>query len=199
MASNNDIDLYSDDENEENEEIEEDYDLENVSNNEVPNNLSTPLIINTDGLGDEEELFKVLSFSEKKTLKKCSFCFRNYNLDMLVDSDSIEIMCWHCLFWLNYDPNSRKDVDGNLGMTISDYILKCQDNHNMECCTKRTDQGGCFLCEYKLGYVLPDIKDPWKIYDMDKITSDNKDDITIKDENNELSDAEDEAIMTVFI
>lgn len=192
MASNNDFDMYSDSDNEsENNELTE--------NNESSVNLNDSLTFNTEGLDDNDQLFKILSSTQKKTLKKCNFCFKNYSHDMIVDAESIDIMCWHCLFWLNYDINSRKDVDGNLGMTISDYIFKCQENHNMELCTKRTDQGGCFLCEYKLGYILPDIKDPWKIYDMNKICNDNKGDINIKDEYHELSDAEDESTMTVFI
>lgn len=183
-----DLYKYSDedyDDNDDNIQIETDIKETNMSN-----------VITTEGLLDNDNIYKKMSFQQKKNTRKCTFCFKNYNVDMFVDYESIELMCWHCLFWLNYDINNRKDVDGNLGMCISEYIHKCQQDHNIELCTKRTDQGGCFLCEYKLGYVLTDIKDPCIIYDMDKINIDTN--LDIKDENN-LSDVEDESSMTVFI
>lgn len=172
--------------------------VNNNVNNKIDNNINNKednVLISTEGISEEDNI--VSNYVRSKNLKKCDVCQRYYSLDMIVDPEGLDSMCWHCLFWMNYDITCRKDVDGNLGMCIADYIYKCEKDHNMEICTKRTDQGGCFLCEYKLGYILSDIKDIWKIYDLDKI-NDNQVELEIKDENDYLSDI-DEEIMTVYI
>lgn len=159
--------------------------------------LDHNIIISTEGI-DDNDLNNNFNSSQQKNLKKCMVCYKNFAHKMVVDSEAAEPMCWHCLFWLNYDPSSRKDVDGNLGKTIADYILECHDQHNIETCTKRTDQGGCFLCEYKLGYVFTDINELWKIYDLNDINIDDPH-VNINDEKDNFDDIEDEEIITVFI
>lgn len=201
MSNLDSIDDYSDSGEEYGPDIEteSDWESEPESDSDYEDNKINEIIeITTDGITDQQ--LSNLCSEEKKNIKKCGFCFKNYKINMIVDVDTDEIMCWHCLFWLNYAPDVRKQVDGNLGMTIAEYILQCHEYHNVDNCTKKTDQGGCFLCEYKSGYVFSDIDELWKIYDLNKINSDQSDLlIVIKDEIDVFSDIEDEEIMTVYI
>ena len=100
-------------------------------------------------------------------LKGCTCCNKYYRPDMLVPptpgDDPNESQCWHCFFWMNYSVPMRKQADGKHGMTISEYILKCKDLHELDKCTRNTDSGGCFLCEYNLGLPIIDIKDLYKL------------------------------------
>lgn len=93
----------------------------------------------------------------------CVMCQKYYNNDMCTTQDSQEKICYHCLFSMNYPPEMRNMVDGTFGLTIVEYILKCSPDHNQETCTYRTDVGGCFLCEYQLGFPIMDVIDADKL------------------------------------
>jgi hypothetical protein len=102
----------------------------------------------------------------KYGLKQCGFCNKFFKQDMIIPNKSggqDDTQCWHCLFWMNYSVQTRKQVDGSHGMTIADYIMKCKDIHEIKTCTRNSDSGGCFLCEYNLGLPLTDIKDVYKL------------------------------------
>ena len=97
------------------------------------------------------------------TGRLCAYCNKIFNEDMIAQQDEPELMCYHCLFFLNYDPHIRKTVDGVYGMTIAEYILKCSGIHMMDTCGRNSDNGGCFLCEYNIGLEITDIKDGHKL------------------------------------
>ena len=91
---------------------------------------------------------------QKVKLKQCEYCNKYYNNDMILSypdggkkkkNISDELICWHCLFWMNYSISARKTVDGVFGLTIVDYILKCKDVHECQTCTRKSDSGGCFF------------------------------------------------------
>jgi len=126
------------------------------------------LIITTEGITDVE--ISIMNMQDKKSLKICECCFKYYSQDMLVSQlvDSDPATCYHCLFWINYGTNIRKDVDGiNGGLTICEYIIKCKDIHETNSCIRKSDTGGCFLCEFNLGMLITDIKDGDKLYTHD--------------------------------
>jgi hypothetical protein len=110
----------------------------------------------TNGLEMQSDEIKLMSYENKKKLTQCSGCARCYNSDMITRNDQL---CWHCFFWMNYDINARPFCDGNEGLTIVQYILKCHEEHNEHICTKHTEHGGCFLCEYKLSIPILCVKD----------------------------------------
>jgi hypothetical protein len=100
----------------------------------------------------------------KMSLGKCIFCTKFYSEDMLIPADkNEERQCYHCLFWMNYAPESRKLVDGTCGLLIVDYVLKCKDIHLIDDCTRKSDSGGCILCEFNLGIPITDVKDGHKL------------------------------------
>lgn len=100
----------------------------------------------------------------------CTFCQRYYAEDMfdpedLMDDGMMDMLsCWHCFFWMNYEPKLRSQCDGvKSGMTIANYILKCRNNHVTAQCKRKTNIGGCFLCEHLEGFPIVDIIDGHKI------------------------------------
>jgi len=124
--------------------------------------------ITTDG-ASADELANVGS-DILKSLIHCTFCNFYYKQDMIVpfqknddnnnnnnnkNNKNNDEQCWHCFYWMNY--GSRKEVDGKYGNTIGDYIIKCKDVHEMNKCTRNSDSGGCFLCEYNLGLPITDV------------------------------------------
>jgi hypothetical protein len=119
--------------------------------------------ISTEGV-PYPEVGDVDLFAVKDLVRQCSFCNKFYKHDMIAPNGKPgDYQCWHCLFWMNHDVNARKNVDGVFGMTIADYVLKCKDVHELDACTRNTDSGGCFLCEYNLGLPITDIKDSSKL------------------------------------
>ena len=184
----------------------EDQYSNNYFNNKQPNNNTNAMInddlsadqnkqeqleyISTEGASQQELAeFKI----NLKNVKQCTFCNKFFKADMIVPSDNdkgknkgkdlIDDQCWHCLFWMNYSIPTRQSVDGTYGMNIADYILKCASIHLSDTCTRNSDSGGCFLCEYNLGIPVTDIKD------LDKLNIDNKASIDVNDV---LSDIEQE-------
>jgi len=127
------------------------------------NTIGSVTYISTEGITvmSLDEIDKNLA----KTIGICSFCQRIFNNDMLIPAEQgIERQCYHCLFTMNYPIKNRVHVDGTLGLSIADYILKCKDVHVLDMCTRKSDNGGCFLCEYNLGIPITDIKELEKLY-----------------------------------
>ena len=124
--------------------------------------------ISTEGISQNDLQQQNINI-KNNDLKQCGYCNKFFKQDMIVPnlndnkSANNEIQCWHCLFWMNYSIPCRHNVDGMFGMTIVDYILKCKDIHEMETCTKNSDSGGCFLCEYNIGLPLTDVKELYKL------------------------------------
>jgi hypothetical protein len=120
--------------------------------------------ITTDGIYNTSEAYANLSNNQRAKLVICDFCTKCYEPDVVFKDDPENILCWHCFFWMNYDINKRADCDGTQGVTIVDYILKCGDKHKFQECTRNSDHGGCFLCEYKNGLEIENIKQKEKLY-----------------------------------
>lgn len=137
------------------------------------NQSNNPTNVTTDGLAAEDKLFKQLSFETKSKLSLCDYCNKYYPAEIVFANDSDPISCWHCYFWINYDPTKRADCDGTHGVSIVDYVLKCNGDHNMAICTRNTDSGGCFLCEYKNGIQITNIKNSEKLYGISEVESQN--------------------------
>lgn len=79
---------------------------------------------------------------------QCEYCLKYYKKPLFTDEPyNGSSICFHCLFWLNYDFNLRQQVDGIFGKTIVQYILDYNQFHDKLTCTK-SDNGGCFLCDY---------------------------------------------------
>jgi len=160
--------------NEEDEEEEEEEPYENNSwNGEWANPAVAGVVepLSTEGVKEHDVAYSKLSYAARKTLQYCEMCGKYYSGDMMVadgkknkDDGS---NCWHCFFWLNYDINNRPVCDGVFGMTIVEYVLKCHDEHNIASCTRRSDHGGCFLCEYKMDFPIIEIRDGHLLYEQD--------------------------------
>lgn len=164
----------------------EDSDLENDNSGIVPPVMS--LIANnqfqlqnalaqvtTEGVS-AHEMAELQLENSKNELKQCSFCNKFFKQDMLVpvfENKNEDAQCWHCLYWMNYSINTRKQVDGAYGLSIVEYIIKCKDIHEMDLCTRNTDSGGCFLCEFNLGLPITDVKDLYKLKDPSSVIPDN--------------------------
>lgn len=97
-------------------------------------------------------------------LQLCYLCKKYYNEDMVIYDNNEEPQCHHCMFWLNYSEERRTVIDGYNGIYIADYILRCKDNHIQDKCIRQTDSGGCFICEYKSGIEIDNIKYNYKLY-----------------------------------
>lgn len=149
--------------------------------------------VDTEGISPE--LGAYLSNGLKKILKGCNTCNKWFKEDMMVKFKDInaESQCYHCLYWLNYLPNVRKQVDGAYGLSIAEYILKCKDNHNQPTCKRGGDYGGCFLCEAILGIPITDIKDAHKLNPNNELPDkpiedfDNMGDTEIDDEDDKIT------------
>jgi hypothetical protein len=77
---------------------------------------------------------------------QCEYCTKIFNAKdkLVIILEDNTNMCYHCLFWINYDLTVRKSVDGTYGKTIVEYIIDCKDAHNSSKCVR---MGACFLCD----------------------------------------------------
>ena len=180
--NNNDYDYDTDDENDDNDKNDIYNEIKlpiTVANSQENNNIKQDSIvfISTEGISSLH-IYQVEN-KVMDTIDMCIFCNKYYTEDMLISRDDTDNRhCYHCLFWMNYTIKNRKHVDGVFGMTIVDYIQKCKDFHEINTCTKNTDSGGCFLCEYNLGIPITDV------IDLDKLYSTNNDNILHYSEDN---------------
>ena len=125
---------------------DESYESENEYIADVP-------MITTDGCQEDSIIYKKSSLQIKKTLKECDLCEKIYTDDMLIKNQN-EFTCYHCFYWINYDISMRDIAENTVDLSIAEYIIKCKDDHNTTLCTRNTNHGGCFLCEYKIGIPI---------------------------------------------
>lgn len=101
-------------------------------------------------------------------LQQCDYCQRFYTGELIIPTTEDDVtICQHCHFTLYYDLSARKEGDekyANFGISVSSYILNFAKDHNVEKCTKKTNMGGCFLCEYRNGFIIEGINNPELIY-----------------------------------
>lgn len=123
--------------------------------------------IEMDGIS-VDEFNAIVDVNSKKNTMMCIYCEKYYGIDMVTDKYAEDMMCIHCFFWMNYDMKLRKTCDGGtIGITIVEYVLKCSEQHDSTKCKRHTNHGGCFLCEYKMGIKIENIKDSDKLYGSD--------------------------------
>lgn len=124
---------------------------DDVENEEIPLN------------GLTEDQLKLLNHTTKMKAKFCQSCGNFYPKDMISHVDDGD-QCYHCTFWLYYSPETRMVVDGVVGITIADYILKCYPSHDTTSCSINIPNvGGCFLCDFINKVPIFDIIDVEKI------------------------------------
>lgn len=154
--------LVNEGEEDENSEFEP-YNPAAFENNNQKNIVTEIIKLNVSSEGVMHN--NLYNMENKNALGGCLYCNKYYSEDMLVPADKKDDrQCYHCLFWMNYSVENRKHVDGVFGMTIVDYINKCKDIHEMDTCIRKSDSGGCFLCEFNMGLPVTDVKDLNKLY-----------------------------------
>lgn len=102
-----------------------------------------------------------------KNLSQCTMCQVFYDADTMFMPLEDDLTCSHCYYWMNYDETSRMNADvkyGILGLCVAKYVLKCNIDHDSTKCTRKTNTGGCFLCEYKIGIKIENILTPEVLY-----------------------------------
>jgi hypothetical protein len=180
------------DNEEEEQEEQEVIELPPILSNETQSHIKD---ITTDGFMETDPIYHKLTRAELHSLGKCTYCGKFYNNDMIQNPYMTmeEFLCWHCYFWMNHDVSIREMADGPGGMTIADYILKCDEQHEQSKCVRNNDGGGCFLCEHKAGLDIPKIKDGYKV---------NKSEVKqlqkpVIIENNNINECQDEVKITL--
>lgn len=142
--------------------VAENVDLKESETNNVINKIIFP----SDGMTEDNYMQIKNNLSEHKNIKRCEYCGKYYdNVDkyMIINLDEIVNSCVHCLMWLHFNDN-RMEFDkkcfDKLGFSISDYILKCSDDHECDKCTHCNE---CFLCDYKNKIPITNILNEQKI------------------------------------
>jgi hypothetical protein len=87
----------------------------------------------------------------------CDVCDKYYTNDLIDTTDNTFIKCVHCHFFLKYEDFTSKEMTDLEKTDLSNYVNAYANKHNSKECTKKSDMGGCFLCEYSEG-VIPDCK-----------------------------------------
>lgn len=113
---------------------------------------------------------KTLPYNKQNQLAQCNYCLKFYKKEnphkmITTDFSDSETICFHCIFWMNYDVDVRATVDGVYGMTILEYIMECKDDHDKTTCTKNSDAGGCFLCDYLNNVPLVNVLGAESLFD----------------------------------
>jgi hypothetical protein len=88
-----------------------------------------------------------------KNYSLCEICDKYYEKDMIDPSNDGFVKCVHCWFFLKYEDFTKNEVTSFEKETLLNYINTNNAKHNSTTCTKKSDTGGCFLCEYKKGIV----------------------------------------------
>ena len=117
--------------------------------------------ISTEGVVGESPLYSGLSLSDRNGLLDCDACGKFFRTDMVTHTEGHwGKVCYHCLFFMHYVDRAKVDgVDGRI--RIVDYIQKCAATHkSLAVCPRKSDTGGCILCEYNFGIPLEGIKNP---------------------------------------
>ncbi len=169
-----------DNDNNESDDVDDD-DLSQPSLPEESDNQDKPEETKEDnlmyGLTYDEYKKKVNVLGNK--LKQCGYClkfFKNVDKGFItknLQGDEGEMICYHCLFWVNYSIDLRGSVDGLYEKTIHDYILECESHHDQDTCTHK---GECFVCDYLNGTRITGIFGEDELFSA-KNTSDNFDEM----------------------
>jgi len=118
--------------------------------------------ISTEGVDSDK--IKSINLNLVQDMIQCHCCAKYFNKNLIISDDSLgEQMCKHCVFWINYNPETRLEFDKKCavsGFCIAEYILTCYEAHDTTKCTRMTDTGGCLLCDYILGLDVPNILNP---------------------------------------
>jgi hypothetical protein len=155
-----------------------DYEIDNKNDENENIEQTNTISLSTNGFLEDDINYKKLAYATKKTLKMCEMCGKKYTNDMIIDITNNDLTCYHCFFWINYDLSLRDIADNTVHLTIAEYILKCKDEHDITLCTRHTTHGGCFICEYKSGFPIINIKNSKLIYEETEETE-----IIVDDEN----------------
>ena len=96
----------------------------------------------------------------------CGNCYAKSGPNTMISYEYMEgqPVCYHCMFWMNY--TTRQSVDGVFGKTVMEYVIQCKDFHDKEKCTRNSNQGGCFLCDYKNGIPIENVLGSDVLLDM---------------------------------
>ena len=134
-------------------DIEEELDEEYKNEKDIHQQV---MVVTTEGV--THDIYNGFDAMQRQNMFMCNLCTKYFRNDMKVNWDGV--ICMHCFFWLHYSEGLRTQIDGIMGTTIAQYILKCRGNHKIETCTKNTDMGGCFICDNLNGINIDKIKTP---------------------------------------
>lgn len=167
---NNDNINDDDDDNDDNDEkFHHDDKYDNIQNNinvekeilkttnQTNNVKDISIDISTEGI--DETKIKNINLKYVKIIKQCHYCGKYFNKNLIIKNEDGQ-QCKHCLFWLNYDENTRLEFDKKCikqGFCIAEYILDCHKEHNTDNCTRKINGGGCLLCDFKMGIPILNI------------------------------------------
>jgi len=131
--------------------------FEQYNKEELENNRATHI----NGI-TYEELKSNMQYNKQIQMVQCSYCQKFYHKSqqpkmITMEFSEGEPVCFHCIFWMNYDVSTRPQVDGVYGMTIVEYVVECKDFHDKALCTRNSDAGGCLLCDYLNGMPIDNV------------------------------------------
>lgn len=122
---------------------------ESDSDSDYDNKPSGKIVMTIDGVASKD----INKLPNAKNYSLCEICDRYYEKDMIDPSNDGFVKCVHCWFFLKYEDFIKGDVDKFEKETLLNYINTNNVKHNSTTCVKKSDMGGCFLCEYKKGIV----------------------------------------------
>lgn len=128
----------------------DEIDTDETENFDIKNN-SDEYIFNN-GLTENE--FQTCDSSKTINLNQCMYCTKYYPQELVIIYNSDNV-CYHCLFYINYDISTRDSVDGVYGLTISEYVINYRNTHDINNCPR--DGVGCFLCDNLHGIIIEGI------------------------------------------
>lgn len=128
--------------------------------------------------GIVHDMYTLLDDTTKSMLTQCQYCQKFYTPTMTTNEydQSGGTVCYHCVYMINYDSNSRMNFDGVFGKTIFDFVLECKNTHSQTDCTHANE---CFICDHLNGNKIDNI------HGSDELFS-----IAIATENNNKKDIE---------
>ena len=173
MDNDYEIDQYDDDDS-----VDEDVEVDEIA--ELNDIHQQVMMVTTEGITNA--VYNGLNAIQKQNIFMCNMCTKYFRNDMKINWDG-EI-CMHCFFWLHYSEGFRTQIDGLMGITIAQYILKCRGSHKIETCTKNTNMGGCFICDNLNGLYIDKIKTP-ELVNTNVILE--KQDIHISDDESDIN------------
>jgi hypothetical protein len=131
--------------------MEEKIVIDEVDDHKIINDTESTYIYDTNGL--DHQIVKTLN--DGYELVCCEMCNLYYEDQLTCFDNDGQHICYHCLFYLNYDPDMRPFVDGVYGMTIMDYVTKLSPLHDKQNCMRHGNN--CFLCDALNGLPLENV------------------------------------------